>query len=161
MPKESGKKLISQNRKARHDYFVDETYKRASPLRHRSQSIRAGAVNLKGFVLPCRGRGEAVGIGDPRQSLQKNSIFNVDPLRDRKLLMHKREIMKLGGLCERDGYTLVPLSVYLSGSHVKVELGLCRGKKLYDKRGRTRKAQAGREIEREMKERSKGDLQGA
>ena len=70
-----------------------------------------------------------MGIGDPRQSLQKDcSIFNVDPLRDRKLLMHKREIMKLGGLCERDGYTLVPLSVYLSGSHVKVELGLCRGK---------------------------------
>ena len=145
MPKESGKKLISQNRKARHDYFVDETYEAGIALSGTEvKSIRAGAVNLKDSY--CRVEdGELWASG-----------IHVSPYeKGRKLLMHKREIMKLGGLCARDGYTLVPLSVYLSGSHVKVELGLCRGKKLYDKREADAKKQAGREIEREMKERSR------
>ena len=155
MPKESGKKLISQNRKARHDYFVDETYEAGIALSGTEvKSIRAGAVNLKDSY--CRVEdGELWASGIHVSPYEKGNIFNVDPLRDRKLLMHKREIMKLGGLCARDGYTLVPLSVYLSGSHVKVELGLCRGKKLYDKREADAKKQAGREIEREVKERSR------
>ena len=120
MPKESGKKLISQNRKARHDYFVDETYEAGIALSGTEvKSIRAGAVNLKDSY--CRVEdGELWASGIHVSPYEKGSIFNVDPLRDRKLLMHKREIMKLGGLCARDGYTLVPLSVYLSGSHVKV-----------------------------------------
>ena len=105
MPKESGKKLISQNRKARHDYFVDETYEAGIALSGTEvKSIRAGAVNLKDSY--CRVEdGELWASGIHVSPYEKGSIFNVDPLRDRKLLMHKREIMKLGGLCARDGYT--------------------------------------------------------
>lgn len=114
--------------------------KRASPSpAPKSKASAPAPVNLKDSY--CRVEdGELWASGIHVSPYEKGSIFNVDPLRDRKLLMHKREIMKLGGLCARDGYTLVPLSVYLSGSHVKVELGLCRGKKLYDKREATRRS---------------------
>ena len=155
MPRAKGVKQVAANRKALHDYFVLERFEAGVELFGTEvKSIRAGTVNLKDSY--CRVEdGELWASGIHVSPYEKGSIFNVDPLRDRKLLMHKREIMKLGGLCARDGYTLVPLSVYLSGSHVKVELGLCRGKKLYDKREADAKKQAGREIEREMKERSR------
>ena len=155
MPRAKGVKQVAANRKALHDYFVLERFEAGVELFGTEvKSIRAGTVNLKDSY--CRVEdGELWASGIHVSPYEKGSIFNVDPLRDRKLLMHTREIMKLGGLCERDGYTLVPLSVYLSGSHVKVELGLCRGKKLYDKREADAKKQAGREIEREMKERSR------
>ena len=155
MKKTTGKKSIAQNKKAYHDYFVDETYEAGIELCGTEvKSLRAGAVNLKDSY--CRIKDGTIWLcGMHISPYEKGNIFNKEPRRDRRLLMHKREIMKLGGLCARDGYTLVPLSVYLSGSHVKVELGLCRGKKLYDKREADAKKQAGREIEREMKERSR------
>ena len=145
------KKILALNRKARHDYFVDETYEAGISLSGTEvKSIRAGTVNLKDSY--CRiDDGELFVIGMHVSPYEKGNIFNRDPLRDRKLLMHKREIMKLLGLITRDSYTLVPLSLYLSGSNVKVELGLCRGKKLYDKRESDANRAAGREIERAMK----------
>lgn len=145
------KKILALNRKARHDYFVDETYEAGISLSGTEvKSIRAGTVNLKDSY--CRiDDGELFVIGMHVSPYEKGNIFNRDPLRDRKLLMHKREIMKLLGLITRDSYTLVPLSLYLSGSNVKIELGLCRGKKLYDKRESDAKRAAGREIERAMK----------
>ena len=145
------KKILALNRKARHDYFVDETYEAGISLSGTEvKSIRAGTVNLKDSY--CRiDDGELFVIGMHVSPYEKGNIFNRDPLRDRKLLMHKREIMKLLGLITRDSYTLVPLSLYLSGSNVKVELGLCRGKKLYDKRESDAQRAAGREIERAMK----------
>ena len=145
------KKILALNRKARHDYFVDETYEAGISLSGTEvKSIRAGTVNLKDSY--CRiDDGELFVIGMHVSPYEKGNIFNRDPLRDRKLLMHKREIMKLLGLITRDSYTLVPLSLYLSGSNVKVELGLCRGKKLYDKREDMAKKEQRRELERDFK----------
>ena len=154
MPKESGKKLISQNRKARHDYFVDETYEAGIALSGTEvKSIRAGAVNLKDSY--CRVEdGELWASGIHVSPYEKGSIFNVDPLRDRKLLMHKREIQRLASKVQLDGYAIVPLSVYLKNSRVKVEVALCKGKKLYDKRQAAAEKDAKRQIDRAMKERS-------
>lgn len=150
--KKSGK-LIAQNRKARHDYFVDETYEAGIALFGTEvKSLRQGSVNLKDSYIKAE-KGEMWMIGVHISPYEKGNIFNRDPMRDRKLLMHKREILKLSGLCARDSYTLIPLSLYFSGSNVKVEVGLCRGKKLYDKRESDAKKQANREIERASKER--------
>lgn len=152
--KKSGK-IIAQNRKARHDYFVDETYEAGIALFGTEvKSLRQGAVNLKDSYIKAE-KGEMWMIGVHISPYEKGNIFNRDPMRERKLLMHKREILKLSGLCARDSYTLIPLSLYLSGSNVKVEVGLCRGKKLYDKREADAKKQASREIERAAKERSR------
>lgn len=152
MAEKSSKKILALNRKARHDYFVTETYEAGISLSGTEvKSIRAGTVNLKDSYCRIDG-GELYVIGMHISPYEKGNIFNRDPLRDRKLLMHKREIMKLLGLITRDSYTLVPLSLYLSGSKVKVEVGLCRGKKLYDKRESDAKRTAGREIERAMKD---------
>ena len=149
--KNSGKKMIALNRKARHDYFVDETYEAGIALFGTEvKSVREGKVNLKDSYCRIDG-GELFAVGIHISPYEKGNIFNKDPLREKKLLMHKREIMKLLGLITRDSYTLIPLSLYLSGSHVKVELGLCRGKKLYDKRETEAKNQARREIERVSK----------
>lgn len=129
-----GKKIIAQNKKAYHDYFVDETYEAGIALFGTEvKSIRAGQVNLKDSYCVIDG-GELFATGIHVSPYEKGNIFNREPLRDRKLLMHKREIMKLHGLISQKGFTLIPLSLYFSGSNVKVELGLCRGKKLYDKR---------------------------
>ena len=117
------------------------------------KSIRQGAVNLKDSYCSFK-NGELFALGIHISPYEKGNIFNREPRRERKLLMHKREIMKLGGLVTQKGYTLIPLSLYFSGKNVKVEVGLCRGKKLYDKRDSDAKRQADRDIDRHMKDRS-------
>lgn len=152
MPQDKkARKLIAQNKKARHDYFVDETYEAGIELFGTEvKSLRAGAVNLKDSY--CRIiNGEIFAMGVHISPYEKGNIYNKDPLRVKRLLMHKKEINKLFGIVSRDSYTLVPLSLYFSGSKVKMEVGLCRGKKLYDKRESDAKRQAGREIERYYK----------
>ncbi len=145
------RKTITVNRKARHDYFVDDTYEAGVALFGTEvKSLRAGTVNLKDSYIEARG-GELWMLGVHISPYEKGNIYNRDPLRERKLLMHKREILKLSGLVAREGFTLIPLSLYFSGANVKVELGLCRGKKLYDKRETDAKKQAMRDIERAMK----------
>ncbi len=153
MKTDTGTKIITENRKARHDYFVEETYEAGIELCGTEvKSIRRGGVNLKDSYCEVDG-GELFALGVHISPYEQGNIFNKDPLRPRRLLMHKREIMKLHGLISRDGYTLVPLSLYFSGSRVKMALGLCRGKKLYDKREDIAKKDANREIERRMKDR--------
>ncbi len=146
-------KIIAENRKARHDYFVIETYEAGIELFGTEvKSLRAGNVNLKDSYCDIDG-GELFAIGMHISPYEQGNIFNKDPLRPKKLLMHKREIMKLTGLVSREGYTLVPLSLYFKGSRVKMALGLCKGKKLYDKRDSAAKRDADRTIEKAMKNR--------
>ena len=141
-------KIVAQNKKAYHDYFVDEKYEAGISLFGTEiKSIRLGQVNLKDSYCSIKD-GELFVLGMHVSPYEKGNIFNREPLRERKLLMHKREILKLAGLVGQKGYTLVPLSLYFSGSRVKVEVGLCRGKKLYDKRDSDAQREAGREIER-------------
>ena len=144
-------KLIADNRKARHDYFVIETYEAGIELFGTEvKSLRAGGVNLKDSYCEID-RGEMFALGVHISPYEQGNIFNREPLRPKKLLLHKREIMKLTGLVSREGYTLVPLSLYFKGSRVKMALGLCKGKKLYDKRESIAKRDADRDIERAMK----------
>ena len=148
-------KVIAENRKARHDYFVIETYEAGIELFGTEvKSLRRGTVNLKDSYCEIDG-GEMFALGVHISPYEHGNIFNRDPLRPKKLLMHKREIMKLTGLVSRDGYTLVPLSLYFKGSYVKMAIGLCKGKKLYDKRDSIAKRDADRVIERTMKDRSR------
>lgn len=155
--KKQTSRIIAQNRKAWHDYFVDEKYEAGISLYGTEvKSIRNGAVNLKDSYCSLK-NGELFVIGMHVSPYEKGNIFNREPLRDRKLLMHKREIMKLGGLITQKGYTLVPLSLYFSGKNVKVEIGLCRGKKLYDKRDSAAEKQANREMDRRIKDQSRYD----
>ena len=152
--KKADGRQIAQNRAARHEYFIEETYEAGISLFGTEvKSVRAGAVNLKDSY--CRiERGELFAFGIHISPYEKGNIFNRDPLRPKKLLMHRREIEKLHAKVTQQGYTLVPLSMYFSGSHVKVGVGLCRGKKLYDKRDAAAEASAKREMERYAK--SKG-----
>ena len=147
-------KTIANNKKAYHDYFVLEKYEAGIELAGTEvKSLRAGTVNLKDSY--CRVEdGELFVYGMHVSPYERGNIFNRDPLRRRKLLMHKREITRLLGQVTRDGCTLIPLSLYFSGSRVKVELGLCKGKKLYDKRDADAKRSAAREIERASKGRT-------
>ena len=155
--KKTQSKIIAQNKKAWHDYFVDEKYEAGIALYGTEvKSVRAGAVNLKDSYCSIK-NGEIFILGMHISPYEKGNIFNREPLREKKLLMHKREIMKLGGLITQKGYTLVPLSLYFSGKNVKVEVGLCRGKKLYDKRDALAEKQAGREMDRRMRDQSKYD----
>ena len=155
--KTQASRIVAQNRKAWHDYFVDEKYEAGIALYGTEvKSVRCGAVNLKDSYCVLKG-GELYLVGMHISPYEKGNIFNREPLRDRKLLMHKREIMKLGGLVAQKGYTLVPLSLYFSGKNVKAEIGLCRGKKLYDKRDSAAERQADREMERRMKGDRRGD----
>lgn len=158
MPNEKGgKKIIAVNRKARHDYFVEDTYEAGIALYGTEvKSVRAGQINLKDSYCSVK-NGELYALGIHISPYEKGNIFNRDPLREKKLLMHKKEILKLFQYTTRDSYTLVPLSMYFSGSHVKVEVGLCKGKKLWDKRESDAKAEAGREIERVTKSRVRRD----
>ncbi|MBQ2876582.1 MAG: SsrA-binding protein SmpB [Clostridia bacterium] len=152
MAKTDGK-TIADNRKARHDYFVIETYEAGIELFGTEvKSLRAGTVNLKDAYCEIDG-GELFALGVHISPYEQGNIFNRDPLRPKKLLMHKREIMKLAGLVSREGFTLVPLSLYFKGSNVKMCLGLCKGKKLYDKRDDAAKRDADRAIEKAMKNR--------
>ncbi len=146
-------KIIAENRKARHDYFVIETYEAGVELFGTEvKSLRAGTVNLKDSYCEVDG-GEMFALGVHISPYEQGNIFNKDPLRPKKLLMHKREIMKLTGLVSREGYTLVPLSLYFKGSYVKMAVGLCKGKKLYDKRDTAARRDADRTIEKAMKNR--------
>ena len=152
--KKGGVKIVTQNKKAWHGYFVDEKYEAGIELFGTEvKSIRGGAVNLKDSYCTVEG-GELFAIGIHVSPYEHGNIFNREPMRDRKLLMHKKEILKLAGMITQKGYTLVPLSMYFKGSHLKVEIGLCRGKKLYDKRDSMAKAESDREIERRMKDRT-------
>lgn len=147
-------KIIAQNKKAYHDYFVEEKYEAGIALFGTEvKSLRRGAVNLKDSYCSFE-KGEMYVVGMHISPYEQGNIFNRDPLRDKKLLMHRREILKLQGFVQQKGYTLVPLSLYFSGSHVKVEVGLCRGKKLYDKRETDAKREAARDIDRHMKDRN-------
>ena len=149
--KKAPQKIIAQNKKAWHDYFVDEKYEAGIALFGTEvKSVRMGAVNLKDSYCSIKG-GEIFIVGMRISPYEKGNIFNRDPMREKKLLMHKAELRKLFGLLTRDGYTLVPLSLYFSGSHVKMSVGLCKGKKLYDKRMTIAKNEADREIERAVK----------
>ena len=155
--KKTGSRLIAQNKKAYHEYFVEEKYEAGISLFGTEvKSIRAGAVNLKDAYCSFKG-GELFVLGMHVSPYEKGNIFNREPLRERKLLMHRRELNKLFGLVSQKGLTLVPLSLYFSGKNVKVEVGLCRGKKLYDKRDVAAKNEANREMDRRIKEQSHYD----
>lgn len=146
-------RIIADNRKARHDYFVIETYEAGVELFGTEvKSLRAGNTNMKDSYCEIDG-GEMFALGVHISPYEQGNIFNRDPLRPKKLLMHKREITKLLGLVSREGYTLVPLSLYFKGSRVKMAVGLCKGKKNYDKRDSIAKCDADRAIERAMKDR--------
>ncbi len=146
-----GKKIIAQNKKAYHDYFVEETYEAGVALVGTEvKSVRAGRINLKDSYCSFT-EGELYVLGVHISPYEQGNRFNVDPLRERKLLLHKQELRKLFGLLTRDGYTLVPLSLYLLRGRIKMEIGLCKGKKLYDKRQTIAKNEANREIERTVK----------
>ncbi len=151
MAKERGTKQIAANRKAYHDYFVDQKYEAGiSLVGTEVKSLRAGQVNLKDSYCTIKD-GELFVNGIHISPYEKGNIFNADPRRVRKLLMHKREILKLFSLVSQKGYTLIPLSLYFKDSKVKVEIGLCRGKKLYDKRDAEAEKQANRDSERVRK----------
>ncbi|MBR4934140.1 MAG: SsrA-binding protein SmpB [Clostridia bacterium] len=150
-----GKKIIAQNKKAYHDYFAEDKYEAGIALFGTEvKSLRAGAVNLKDCYCKID-KGEIFVLGMHISPYEKGNVFNRDPLRVRKLLMHKKEIVRLMSKIGQQGLTLIPLSLYFSGSRVKVELGLCRGKKLYDKRETAAKKDAAREIERASHDRNK------
>jgi len=150
--KTEGKKTLAENRAARHEYFVLETFEAGIELFGTEvKSIRAGKVNLKESFARVD-EGELFVYGMHVSPYEQGNIFNRDPLRPKKLLMHKREIMRLLGQVSREGLTLIPLSLYLSGSRVKLALGLCKGKKLYDKRDDAAKRDANRAMDRAMKQ---------
>ena len=146
-------KVMATNREARHEYFIEEEYEAGIELQGTEvKSIRQGTLNLKDAWC---------GIKDGQMLINQMHIspydhgnrFNPDPRRPRRLLMHKREIMRLYGKVKQDGYSLIPLSVYFKGSRVKIKVGLCKGKKLYDKRQSAAERDAKRQIDRAMKER--------
>lgn len=150
MPNE-GIKLIANNKKAYHDYFVDQKFECGIALAGTEvKSLRLGHCSIKEAF--CQVRGSEIYIyGMHINPYEKGNIFNRDPLRERKLLLHRGEINKISGRLQEQGYALVPLSVYFKHSLVKVEIGLCRGKKLYDKREDLKKKTQRRELEREFK----------
>ena len=148
-----GVKVVAKNSKAYHDYFIEDKYEAGIELAGTEvKSIRQGHVNLKDSFCIIKD-GEIHVHGMHISPYEKGNIFNKDPLRPRRLLMHKREIMRLFGKVKQDGYSLIPLSVYLKGSLVKVKVGLCKGKKLYDKRQAAAERDAKRQMDRAMKER--------
>ena len=152
---EKGQKYAAQNRKARHDYFIEETYEAGIVLSGTEvKSIRAGTVNMKDSYCYIE-EGELFATGIHISPYEKGNIFNLDPLRDRKLLMHKKEILKLFMKVGKEGYTLVPLSMYFSGKNVKVEVGVCKGKKLWDKRETEALKAEKRDIERYERDRQR------
>lgn len=158
MPQQQGQyehKMIAQNRKARHDFFILDTYEAGIALFGTEvKSLRAGTVNLKDSYCYID-KNELWMTGVHISPYEKGNIFNRDPLRERKLLMHRREILKLAAKTGQEGCTLVPLSLYFNGKNVKVEIALCKGKKLYDKREDEAKRQAARDVDRYERERAK------
>lgn len=149
----SEQRVVAQNKKARHDYFVQEAFEAGIELCGTEvKSVRMGRVNLKDAWCDIDG-GELFVNGMHVSPYEKGNIFNKDPVRRRRVLMHKREIMRLYGLLKQQGLTLIPLELYFKGPHVKLEIGLCKGKKMYDKREDIAKRDAKREADRAMKER--------
>lgn len=147
-------KVISNNKKAYHDYFIEEKYECGIELAGTEvKSLRLGQVNIKDSYASVD-NGEVWLKGMHISPYEKGNIFNRDPVRERRLLMHKYEIRKLIGKLKEQGYSLVPTSLYFKGQHIKVELGLARGKKNYDKRQSIAAASAKREIERRIKDKS-------
>ena len=144
-------KVVAKNSKAYHDYFIEEKYEAGIELAGTEvKSIRMGNVNLKDSFCVIKD-GQLSVLGMHISPYEKGNIFNKDPLRVRKLLMHKAEIMKLTGKVAEKGYTLMPLQVYFRDGRAKIEIGLCRGKKMYDKRQDIAKKDARRDTEREFK----------
>ena len=145
-------KTIAQNKKARHDYFVEETYEAGIELCGTEvKSLRAGRVNLKDSWCSIVD-GEIFVNGMHISPYEQGNIFTRDPMRVRKLLMHKKEILKLYGTVKQTGYSLIPISLYFKDSKVKLQVGLCKGKKLYDKRADMAERSAKRDMERAIKE---------
>ena len=145
-------KTIAQNKKARHDYFVEETYEAGIELCGTEvKSLRAGRVNLKDSWCSIVD-GEIFVNGMHISPYEQGNIFNRDPMRVRKLLMHKKEILKLYGTVKQTGYSLIPIILYFKDSKVKLQVGLCKGKKLYDKRADMAERSAKRDMERAIKE---------
>lgn len=148
-----GIKILAQNKKAWHDYFVLEQLEAGIALIGTEvKSIRNGGVNLKDSFCTVKD-GELLARGIHISPYEKGNIFNRDPLRDRRLLVHKREIRRLFDAVKQDGLTIVPLKLYLKNSKIKLEIGLCKGKKLYDKRAAEAKRDADRERDQQMKAR--------
>mgnify|MGYP002605059474 CR=1 FL=1 len=148
------KKLIANNKKAYHDYFIDETYEAGVALHGTEvKSVRMGKCSVKESFIRIE-NGEVIAYGLHISPYEKGNIFNRDPLRPKKLLLHKSEIRKMKGKIAEKGYTLVPLKVYFNRSLVKVEIGLAKGKKLYDKRQDIAKKDQRREAERDFKVRN-------
>ncbi len=146
-------KTVAQNREARHEYFIEEQFEAGIELCGTEvKSVRAGTLNLKDAWCGIK-NGELLVNQMHISPYDHGNRFNVDSRRPRRLLMHKREIMRLYGKVKQDGYSLIPLSVYFKGSRVKVCVGLCKGKKLYDKRQSAAERDAQRQIDRAMKER--------
>ncbi|MBE7035007.1 MAG: SsrA-binding protein SmpB [Ruminococcaceae bacterium] len=147
-------KILSENRKARHDYFIEETFEAGISLCGTEvKSIRKGALNLKDSFVSFH-NGEAYIKNMHVSPYEQGNIFNRDPLRDRRLLLHKREIQYLYGAVKQKGFAVIPLSVYLKDSLVKVQIGLARGKKLYDKRNDIAERDAKRNMDRAIKEKN-------
>ena len=145
-------KVVAKNSKAYHDYFIEDKYEAGIELAGTEvKSIRLGHVNLKDSFCVVKD-GEMSVIGMHISPYEKGNIFNKDPMRQRRLLMHKREILRLFARIKQDGYSLIPLSIYFRGPRVKLELGLAKGKKLYDKRADMAAREAKRDIDRAMKE---------
>jgi len=152
MPKGEGK-VLAQNKKARHDYFIEETYEAGIVLQGTEiKSIRAGRVNLRDSFARVE-NGEVFVYGMHISPYEQGNRYNHDPLRPRKILLHKKEIDRLAGVTKEKGYALIPLKIYIKNGYAKVLVGLARGKKNYDKRESLKKKEAAREIERAFKAR--------
>ena len=152
MAKKSGVKPVIENRKARHDYFVEESYECGIELKGTEvKSLRQGKGNLKESFAHVK-NGEVLVEGMHISPYEQGSYFNTDPLRPKRLLLHKNEIRKLAGQVQRQGYTLIPLSVYLKDGRMKMSLGLCVGKHLHDKRDAMAQRDVQRDIQRALRE---------
>ncbi len=152
MPKKTGVKVLAQNRKARHEYFIEDTYECGLALVGTEvKSMRAGKVNLKDSYAMVK-NGEIFVLGMHVSPYEQGNIYNVDPFRPRKLLLHRREINRLQGLQQADGMSLIPLQLYLKDGRVKLELAVAKGKKLYDKRHDIAARDSKREMERNFKD---------
>lgn len=152
MEKKESIKLVANNKKAYHDYFIDETFEAGlSLVGTEVKSLRMGKCSIKEAYIDIV-NGEAILYGMNVSPYEKGNIFNKDPLRPRKLLLHKQEINKLFGVVQQKGFTIVPLKVYFKGSLAKIEIGIARGKKQYDKRADIAKKDAKRDMERAFKE---------
>ncbi|MDO8686156.1 MAG: SsrA-binding protein SmpB [Clostridiales bacterium] len=152
----TGIKMISQNKKARHEYFIEQTLEAGIVLSGTEvKSIRLGKINLKDCYADIDAAGEVFIRGMHISPYEQGNIFNKDPLRERKLLLHKQEIRRLSALVQQKGMTLVPTQIYLKCGKVKVEIGVGKGKKLFDKREDAADKDANREMDRRLKEQDK------